>query len=304
MEASLAFGGTLSQAWSRVKGFKGTYIGAFLLNILITLAVFFVIELAIGFVQFFLVGKVPHDAKGHIVWTALTSTQATWLMVLKAIKEVALFLVKIFISWPLLAGMLLIVLHCSAEKPVRVAYLFRAFSWRMIWQIAGLLILVGIFVLLPVLIAIVLFAVGAHASVPFAVSVIFVVVGVALLLWALYLGVSYMLSLLLLLDRAVSISEAMRLSRKTVTPHWFKVFFLFVVCILSIFVPLVVALIVGALLHWLLLIMIPLFIASLVWTLPWVALVHVTIYKALLGVAGQDVISLSEPQYLENPRES
>jgi len=81
-----------------------------------------------------------------------------------------------------------------------------------------------------------------------------------------YLGIAYMMALALMMDRNMGIWEALETSRKAISKHWFKIFFIY----LLLFLLMVAA-------------MIPVFI-GLIWVLPMLAIVQGVMYKYIFGV--------------------
>jgi len=99
---------------------------------------------------------------------------------------------------------------------------------------------------------------------------IMIAIGTCLLvLPGIYLAVSYYLAIPLIIEKDLGPWEAMEASRKAITHHWFKVFFLYL--------ALVVILLISGLL---------LFI-GLIWTLPMTLLVGGVLYRTIFGYSGE-----------------
>lgn len=293
MESNLPFAEILSTAWSRVPGLKKPYMLGFLINIVLNGVFLFVIGFVVGFLMQIIVGDVPHDAEGHIVFSAFTHGQFVSLMCIRLVEFVLSLAEKIFIAWPMIAGLMLIALHHAAGKRAYTGYVFRAITQRMIWPIAGLFVLIGLFLMIPFLVVVVFVTMAVVLKTNYIVlTVVFAILAALVVCWIIYLAISYSMSLLLLLDRRSHVGEAMRLSRKGVTKHWFKVFFIFIVATLCIYVPMIVATVLPIVTTpWLLIATIPLYIVLMIWVMPWVVMVFLSIYERLFGIEGKDVIS-------------
>ncbi len=158
-------------------------------------------------------------------------------------------------------------------------------SEGLIWTIAPSLITIPL--LYPVLAGIVLLgihrAVGAdiHATSVFShyrkiipltiltiVSGFLIMLGMMLLIIpGIYLAVGYMMAMALVIDRDMGVWEALESSRKAISKHWFKVFFLYFLLWLLIIVSAVPVLL------------------GLIWTLPLASILHGVLYKHMFGVA-------------------
>ena len=90
---------------------------------------------------------------------------------------------------------------------------------------------------------------------------------VLLIIPGIYLSVAYMMSFALMMDRNMGVWEALETSRKTISKHWFKVFFLYLAMGIMF-----------------LLACLPIFI-GLIWMLPLLPIVQGILYKKMFGVA-------------------
>ncbi len=99
------------------------------------------------------------------------------------------------------------------------------------------------------------------------VSMLLTMLGyVLLIIPGIYLSVAYLMTFALMMDRDMGVWEALETSRKAITKHWFKIFFLYLVM--------------GILF---LLACLPLLI-GLIWMLPLFTIVHGILYKKMFGV--------------------
>jgi len=89
---------------------------------------------------------------------------------------------------------------------------------------------------------------------------------VLLIIPGIYLMIAYMMSMALIIDKGLGVWEAMEASRKAISKHWFKIFFIY-------------------LLIWLLMIVaaLPLLI-GLIWVIPLATIMHGIMYKYMFGV--------------------
>lgn len=146
-------------------------------------------------------------------------------------------LVTIPILYPILAGIVLMGIHRSVDADINATSVFghygKIIPLTLLTIVMSLLIMLGF---------------------------------ILLVLPGIYLAVAYMMAMSLMIDRDMGIWEAMETSRKAITKHWFKVFFLYF-------------------LLWLLMIVasIPLLI-GLIWVLPLAVIMHGVMYKYMFGV--------------------
>ena len=89
---------------------------------------------------------------------------------------------------------------------------------------------------------------------------------VLLIIPGIYLSVAYMMSFALMMDRNMGVWEALEVSRKAISKHWFKIFFLYLLMGL-IFILACLPILIG-----------------LIWVLPLFTIVHGILYKIMFGV--------------------
>ncbi|WP_198263723.1 hypothetical protein [sulfur-oxidizing endosymbiont of Gigantopelta aegis] len=95
----------------------------------------------------------------------------------------------------------------------------------------------------------------------------FVMVGMMLLVIpGLYLLFAYMMALALMMDRDMGVWEALETSRKAITKHWFKVFWIYFLMSL-LFIAASLPMMIG-----------------LIWVLPLMSIMHGVMYKIMFGV--------------------
>lgn len=205
-------GGVISEAWRRTRGLKGPVWGAYL----ILLAAMAVLNALAGGVAG-LLGTGP-AAIGFAVAGQLTIS---------------------LLSYPFLAGIMMMGVYRAVDRPV---------SYQMAFDFFGRA--------LPLIMATLL------------VSLVTMVGFVFLIIPGIYLTVAYLLVLPLIIDKGMGVWEAMETSRRGITRHWFKVFFIYFVLGIILFLS-----------------AIPLGI-GLIWTMPMLIAAGGIIYREIFGVRG------------------
>lgn len=147
-------------------------------------------------------------------------------------------LVSIPITYPLAAGIIVLGIRRSVDAEINVGSIFRAYA--KVIPLTLLSIVLMLFIMLGY---------------------------VLLIIPGIYLSVAYLMSMALMMDRNMGAWEALETSRKAISKHWFKVFFLYLTM--------------GILF---LLACLPIFI-GLIWMLPLLAIVQGLLYKKMFGVA-------------------
>ncbi len=87
-----------------------------------------------------------------------------------------------------------------------------------------------------------------------------------LIIPGIYLSIAYLMAIALMVDKDLGVWEAMEASRKAVSKHWFKVFFLYFLLML-LFIVASIPLLIG-----------------LIWVLPLFSILHGVLYKYMFGV--------------------
>jgi hypothetical protein len=147
-------------------------------------------------------------------------------------------LISIPLTYPLVAGITLLGIRRSVDAKIEASSIFQAYSKTIPLTLLYLALM------------------------------LMTLLGYALLIIpGIYLSVAYLMSYSLMIDRNIGIWEALEASRKAITKHWFKIFFLYltmaVMCLLA---------------------SLPLLI-GLIWMLPLFFIVHGILYKKMFGVA-------------------
>jgi len=196
-----AIGDVLSEAWGKVSGSKGTIIGAALLTFLLM----FVMLFLIAFISAVMTKVAP--GLGRAI-------------------QLALQIIFSALIYPLVAGLFLIGIRRAANYPIRFTLIFdffnKAVPLLLSYLLINLVILVPTGVLLGVAAALV-FVAGLPSAV-FWLAIAIVVI------YSIYLGIAYLFTLPLIVERDLSAWQALEASRKAVSQHWFKVFGLMLLC--------------------------------------------------------------------------
>lgn len=146
-------------------------------------------------------------------------------------------LVNIPLLYPIMAGITLMGIHRSVDADINASSVLG--YYKQVIPITALILLMSLLIMLGTLL---------------------------LIIPGIYLGIAYMMALALMMDRNMGIWEALETSRKAVSKHWFKIFFIY----LLLFLLMIAA-------------MIPVFI-GLIWVLPMLAIVQGVMYKYIFGV--------------------
>lgn len=144
------------------------------------------------------------------------------------------------ILYPFMAGIYMMAIRRVAGQSVSFGELFAYFSQVLPLTIAALLI--GVFTSLGFLL---------------------------LILPGIYLSVAYMMTVMLIAERGLSAWQAMEISRRAITQHWFKFFGLLIVLSLIN--------IVGAML----------LLVGLIWTVPLSIIAVALVYRTIFGIREQ-----------------
>jgi uncharacterized membrane protein len=158
-------------------------------------------------------------------------------------KNVEGLLADIVIGWlalpvtlPLLVGIIFLGIRRSCGYELSIASIFDYYI--LVWPLVFTSILINILTYLGFL--------------------LFILPGI-------YLAVAYMFALPLLVDKKMGIWEAMELSRRAVSKHWFKIF---AINIVMLFIILISAIPLGI---------------GLIWTFPLAFIVQGTLYRKIFG---------------------
>ncbi len=147
-------------------------------------------------------------------------------------------LISIPLTYPLLAGIALLGIRRSVDADIDAGFIFQAYRKTIPLTLLYLLLM------------------------------LMTILGyVLLIIPGIYLSLAYLMSYSLMIDRDIGVWEALEASRKAITKHWFKIFFLYLLlALMSVLACL------------------PLLI-GLVWMLPLFFIVHGLLYKKMFGVA-------------------
>jgi hypothetical protein len=167
-------GALISESWRLVASSKGILIGGFLLYY----AAIMLVNTVLGFVLS-LVGLEPGEDNLVGMFTS----------------QFAIGILGSVLTYPLLAGLMLVGIRRAAGQEINFNQIFLAFNNPI-----------------PVIITGILMSVMVYAGM------------LLLLLPGIYLAFAYTLALPLVLERGLSPWQALETSRKAISQHWFKVF--------------------------------------------------------------------------------
>lgn len=265
-----------SEAWQKVKGVKGSYWGAFGLYFVAVIVIAVVVGVIATLTAFyFLPPDVLRQAAEHN--QHLSQMPLSYIIFQCGIQLVQL-IIMICVYFPMIAGIMLIGLRWVINKEVSAYYVTKFYKKSYILRFFLMWLFIVLVLLIPTFIIGFIAGILSVAQFTFPLKAILVAICVMLVLLIIYLMVSFLFAMPLVIDRFLKAWEALNVSRKVVTQHWFRVFFLFF--FLSILM------VISA---------IPIGI-PLIWTMPWAYNVIAITYRELFGIAGQDPVTLSEPK--------
>ncbi|HLD84854.1 MAG TPA: hypothetical protein VI844_03660 [Coxiellaceae bacterium] len=202
-----------------------------------------------------------------------------------------------FLLKPMYAGVLLTPLRQAADKKTGF-YVFEFFRWFYIWRFIVLTVFISVLVGVP--------AVAGHILVFYMPNVLGLtswllglscVAGIILYLFSLYLAVGYFLSPQLIIDKGAKPWTALVTSRRAVHKKWFTVFFAMIwSAIVIVFIPTIVTLIAWAFFPtWIVCLVGSIaFLLNVICATPYSFNLFAILYRNLLGISGQDPITLAE----------
>jgi len=243
---NFSIGDILSEAWAKVSGSKGTIWGG--------LFIAFGMMIAAGIVM--LVAFIVIAA----VTAALAQASPEVAGVFGVINMIIINIINMTVSYPVFAGLYLIGIRRAGGYPLDFTMALSGLKKLVPLMLTALLmslILVLPAVLLGVLAGVIATTNAAWIAIPLAI------IGA---IYLVYLAVSYLLAMPLVLERGLSPRQALGTSRKAISQHWFKVFFLMMVLGL-----------ITALSY------LPLFI-GLIWTIPMNLIAIGILYRTIFGV--------------------
>lgn len=184
-----SIGELLATAWRKTSGTKGLIWGGFLVamgTLIAAQIVLYIIAMIFG------IGVIGLGAlSGSSGGMAMASVIGLFgFIVISSLAIVALF-------YPFLAGLNMIGIRQAAGQPLRFAEIFSHFGRLLPLLVAGILMMIAIYI-------------GS----------------MLLILPGIYLQVALILTIPLIVERKLSAWQAMLVSCKAINQHWFKVFFL------------------------------------------------------------------------------
>jgi len=166
-------------------------------------------------------------------------------------------LITIPILYPLMAGITLLGIHRAVDADISATSIFS--HYRKVIPLTILTIVVYIFTILGLML---------------------------MILPGIYLAVAYMMAVALMIDRDMGVWEAMESSRKAITRHWFKVFFLYLslgLLMIAAILPVSISIALN-LSGPFILIAAMIALISFIWFVPLSSILHGVMYKYMFGV--------------------
>lgn len=240
-------------AWSFVHGFK--------LPLWLGWGIIYLIYFIIGVAVFLLIG-LPAIAVYNIPSENLQSY-----------SDYVHAALDIFLLPPMLAGLMMLGIRRIVNLHIDGRQVFNYFRFwgrtvgvsAIQWVLTAIIAFTAAFDLGLLLI---IFGVDTMHSITI-LSIIVGVVATALSVISIYLILGYMFALPLIVEKNLSVWQALETSRKQVTRHWFKIFF---TSILIMLITILSAIPLGI---------------GLIWSVPWAHLTYATLYKTLFGITIQ-----------------
>lgn len=243
----------LTEAWQKVHGNKQTICFAALVYTL----------------SHFVVLSVTKGAIAYLLFPILR------LSVLDAVYFIPLIilllgLISSFMLWPMLAGILMMGVHCSKKLPIKLSMIFKYYSLK-----------------LSATYLIIFFLLQTVAWIFFMQTVTWVflmwltrLTSIITMILSAYITISYSLVTPLLIEKKLSIWASLEASRKTIAKHYWKVLglavsllFIYLIGVMPVFIALDPSLSVARLAF-------PLGI-TLIWSVPLSVIAYGTLYQKL-----------------------
>lgn len=193
-------GEVISNAYKHINGVKGTFVASFLIFILISFIA--------GLILAFIAVLINPD-----------------LLANKATEQILQIIIAIF-TMPMFVGIQMLALNHVRGNDINFKNIFNYYDKTLKLFLA--VICVAIIAYIPLVIFVIL---GMVAKMP-----IIMIFGIFI---TLYLAMSYYYVYQLIVDKDLDIWEAMELSRKTVTKHFFKFFGLVLVSIIILMISII-----------------------------------------------------------------
>ncbi len=270
-EYSLSIKKIFDEAWEKTLGFKALYWEAMGICMLIGLGL--ILVGALFYVTLSIIMS-PTPLDWH-QWDKILEASGHGSLVMQAMTLVLVY-IGLFITLPILAGMLMLPIRRVSNLPVRVGTIFNYYQkpWRYllvdIWvtflfqDVPTFLSSNGVQFLSGF--------VGSAAKwicIPLAITI------------GIYAYISYFFAMPLLADRKLSTWRALETSRKVVGRHWFDVCrTLFVIMLVTILIPVIVIILLASTVHWSMSFLAIIFI----WLIPFSGLSIGILYREVMGV--------------------
>jgi membrane-anchored glycerophosphoryl diester phosphodiesterase (GDPDase) len=202
---NFSIGALFRESWQRVKGFKATFWGAFFLSFIASV----VIAGVLACIGMYLVSGLGMDKENVNFVTGI----------LQAV-----------LTMPIGVGLMLIGIKRARDLPNKAMDVFNYYGY--FFGLAGIYFVEIIILTGPIVIMTWL----TNWSDSDVLNIITSIGCFLYALFAIYLSVAYTFAMPLLVEKNLSIWQSLELSRKRVTKHWFKVFFILLILVLFVLV--------------------------------------------------------------------
>jgi hypothetical protein len=228
----------LNEAWQKVSGFKGTLWGGILIYLLSAIFLF-ILSWVITFTTM-LFSDPSAKFVGH-----------------------ALGVIRFLLLYPMSVGLVLLGVKRMANRPTQSNMVLNYYN--DIVRIDSVFILWYLITLVVSAIGSFFIGLAFNHDIMDLLRFLSFLAGIGFCLFGIYLLVGYMFSPYLRADKKLGILSSLRVSRRAVSQHWFKIFFLFLIVIVIVFIS-----------------AIP-FLIGLIWSLPWAYCVTGALYRTMFG---------------------
>lgn len=222
----------IKEAWHRLHGIKATYWKAVILSLLIFAAIILGVFLIV----------ISFDLIAAHWFNATKETIITYNKILIYVLQV----LGMFLYVPLATGILMIGVKRSVDEPMSATHIFHYYRyWKKLWVLPFIMFLL---------------------EVAMDLTQVYWWAQIIITLIYLYFTISYFMYYPLIAEKNLSVWEALETSRKTISHHWFKMLWFFILFSLILLASLLT---VGI---------------ALIWTLPLLNNAIGILYREMFGV--------------------
>ena len=230
-----------SQGWQKVSGYKSTFWGA--------AAIYFLCAIVLAAIS----GVLTHFLSN--IASLGVSEKNLLGAFFRSISQLILY--------PLVISIMILGIKRSIDLPVKSEMIFDYYHYFL--RLVGALIAIYIVTFIPISLGMFSIMVAQHLD-SVVLRILLWLLGLGFFAAGVYLLYAYMFTGMLIAEKNRGIWSALETSRRAVSMHWFKLFFLMVLSMLVLIVSII-----------------PLFI-GLIWAGPWVNCTWGVVYRTIFGV--------------------